>query len=186
MFQQKRAVQTELTIGVVFVLALLTIISISTMTNFEATSLPISVTNSESVNTFNAVLPERSLAFQLASGTSSGTEDSGNVNGGGGPGIIDGRLLADAPGAEGALAAIFPATAGFDVYAIDPATGQGTFAFRIIRAQVFAAQLEAFESGEPVVINEGSGVTVYALPSGECLLQTSFPDGKTFDLIFAC
>lgn len=94
--------------------------------------------------------------------------------------LLDGRINNDASRDVAAPAAVYCTADGlFDVYAIDPDSGDGTLAFSLT-----AEQLAAAPPSEHEIIGSLLGVTVYRLTSGEFAIFANFPDGKEYVFVF--
>jgi hypothetical protein len=72
------------------------------------------------------------------------------------------------------------------VYAIDPVTSSGNFAFSATSIEIAQVSARAVETGENLLIAENMNVSLYALSSGECQVNGYFPDGKLYEYIFEC
>lgn len=103
----------------------------------------------------------------------------------GGLELYDGRLN---PTDAAALAIIYPTSAGgYDIFAIDPATSRGELVIRATRRQVNAALAEATApGGVNTLIDSFGDITLWALNSGECQLNSLYEDGSLNELIFQC
>lgn len=100
-------------------------------------------------------------------------------------GIHDGRLN---PDDMATLAAVYPASSGdgYEVWAIDPQTSEGTLLFTLSQKDINAALANASQNQQNQVINAAGGVTLYALASNECQLNYVSQDGQNRSFIFAC
>jgi hypothetical protein len=85
------------------------------------------------------------------------------------------------------LAAMYPdANGGYDIWAIDPATSEGSFDYNVSRAQVDAALAAADSSAQAQLIASGTSSTLYALGNGECQLNSPNAGGEMQSFVFAC
>jgi hypothetical protein len=100
--------------------------------------------------------------------------------------INDGRLNIDQ---LGMLAVIYynAQTRGYDVYGVNPGTGQGDLAIRVNRATVDQALNRATTpGGANTLIQNVGGVSLWALTSNECQLNSFNVDGTLDEFVFAC
>ena len=99
--------------------------------------------------------------------------------------IRDGRVNASD---LAALAAVYPTSEGFEVWAINPQNGQGSFVFTVSRQQINEARLlsESADENQLVASNEDETIFVYLLASGECQLNYFSRDGQMRDFRFNC
>lgn len=99
------------------------------------------------------------------------------------PLIADGRLNADDLAAP---AALYATDDGYTVYAINPATGNGSRALSVTAVQVTDALTEATTSGVNTLIGTAGSISLWALTSNECQLNAFAADGSLYEFIFAC
>lgn len=178
------------------VVGIVAVISVSVVMGFLLMPSSLLFSGSQSAQTFNIRVPDRSLAFLAATGTTTGS-GGGNSSGAGPSGISDSRL--GGSGAVAALTAVYPnATGGFDVYSINPVTGQGVKVFSFgptdianaipLNSQPYTPYLivaPPFTSEQIQAMN--FHVTVFANPDGnQCVVTTTFPDGKPAAFGFDC
>jgi hypothetical protein len=84
------------------------------------------------------------------------------------------------------LAAIYSdGNGGYDVWAIDPATSEGRFDYNVTDAQVEAAIEAARSSGQAQLIASGQTSSLYALPNGDCQLNSTNAGGEVQSFVFA-
>jgi hypothetical protein len=103
----------------------------------------------------------------------------------GGAELQDGRLnFSDAA----ALAVIYPTESeGYLIYTIDPVTSRGEPVLRVTRRQVNAALDDATApGGAHTLIGSYNDITLWALNSGECQMNSLYADGSLSEFIFRC
>jgi hypothetical protein len=72
------------------------------------------------------------------------------------------------------------------IYAIDPVTATGVFAYSVTALEIEQMSFRAVETGQNLLIAEGMNISLYALSSGECQVNGYFADGKLYEYIFPC
>ncbi len=100
--------------------------------------------------------------------------------------INDGRLNIDR---LGSLAVIYDnsETGGYDVYGVNPGSGEGRLVIRASRAVVNNALARALApGGANTLIQASSGISLWALTSNECQLNSFNLDGSLDEFVFAC
>lgn len=73
---------------------------------------------------------------------------------------------------------------GYDVWAVDPASSNGTFDYNVSRAEVDAGLSAAGASWQ--VIGSGSTSSFYAAADGQCVLTSPNAGGEMQTFVFAC
>jgi hypothetical protein len=104
----------------------------------------------------------------------------------GGVELFDGRLN---PYDAATLAIIYAngSTQGYDIFAVNPTTSRGTLVIRATRAQVNAALADATASGGVNTLIAARGdISLWALTSGECQMNSFYADGSLSEFIFDC
>jgi hypothetical protein len=104
----------------------------------------------------------------------------------GGVELFDGRLN---PHDAAALAIIYANsnTQGYDIFAVNPTTSRGDLVIRATRAQVNAALADATASGGVNTLIAARGdISLWALTSGECQMNSFYADGSLSEFIFNC
>lgn len=94
----------------------------------------------------------------------------------------DGRLNSED---VASLAILYTDESGYAVYAVNAATGAGRLAFRANRAAVEKA-LEEANSGTNTLIAQAGDISLWALTSGECQMNSFYADGKSNEFVFDC
>lgn len=100
--------------------------------------------------------------------------------------INDGRLNIDD---LGSLAVIYKnsATGGYDVYAVNPDTGAGKLVIRATREAVNQALGQATQAGGANTLIQASGaISLWALTSNECQMNSFNLDGSLDEFVFDC
>jgi hypothetical protein len=104
----------------------------------------------------------------------------------GGAELFDGRLN---PYDAATLAIIYANgnTQGYDIFAVNPTTSRGTLVIRATRTQVNAALADATASGGVNTLIAARGdISLWALTSGECQMNSFYADGSLSEFIFDC
>lgn len=100
--------------------------------------------------------------------------------------INDGRLNIDR---LGSLAVIYDnsQTGGYDVYGVNPGTGEGKLVIRANRDAVNRALTRALApGGVNTLIQASGGISLWALTSNECQLNSFNLDGSLDEFVFDC
>lgn len=74
----------------------------------------------------------------------------------------------------------------FDFYGVNPSNGIGQRILRLSVEEIATAISRAESSETNRLIEEASGVSVYALSSGVCQMNVFQPDGKLYEFEWAC
>jgi hypothetical protein len=96
------------------------------------------------------------------------------------------RLNANDVAAPAALFLPVEADGDMHVYAINPETSEGYLLFIVTPEQIASASAEAVSTNVNVLIKEAANIALYALSSGECQINSFYPDGKPYVFIFPC
>jgi hypothetical protein len=104
----------------------------------------------------------------------------------GGAELFDGRLN---PYDAAALAIIYSNgnTQGYDIFRVNPATSHGDLVIRATRAQVNAALADATAPGGANTLIAARGdISLWALTSGQCQMNSFYANGSLSEFIFDC
>jgi hypothetical protein len=99
--------------------------------------------------------------------------------------INDGRLNINQ---LGSLAIIYKnsATGGYDLYAVNPETGEGKMVIRTTRDAVNQALGRAITDGSNTLIQTSGAISLWALTSNECQMNSFNLDGSLDEFVFDC
>ena len=85
------------------------------------------------------------------------------------------------------LAVIYPdGSNGYDIWAVDAATSEGSFDYNVTRSQVDTALADATASGQAQLIVSGTTSSFYALGNKECQLNSPSAGGEMQTFVFDC
>jgi len=74
----------------------------------------------------------------------------------------------------------------YDIYAVNPNTGNGTRVMRVPFTAVTKTVESAVAANQYAVIQQAVGITIYALSSGTCQMNVFQPDGKLYEFEWVC
>ncbi|GAB4513103.1 MAG: hypothetical protein OHK0046_13530 [Anaerolineae bacterium] len=84
------------------------------------------------------------------------------------------------------LANIFEVSEGYEVWRYEPEMEQADYAFLVTWDEVEDGTALAEANGEAVLLAEYGDVAFYALPTGECQVNSPMVDGPLYEFTFGC
>jgi hypothetical protein len=98
----------------------------------------------------------------------------------------DQRFIPPIPGGAAFLSALYLTDTHVVVYDINPSSGQGVLAISITYADIATFLQQAARTGTVTLIANGFHSQLFALPTGQCQLNSIYPDGKPNGFTFDC